>query len=113
MITPCYQYHAIVASIYDGDTIRADIDLGFGTWVKSAKLRLAGIDTPEIRGSERPAGLAARQFVSDRIPVGSEIIISTDKDRTGKYGRYIATIFYDGGQNLNEQLVKSGHATPY
>lgn len=113
MMTPCYRYSAIVASIYDGDTIRADIDLGFGCWVKNAKLRLAGIDTPEIRGGARPAGLAAKEFVSDRIPAGSEIIIVTDKDRTGKYGRYIATIFYDGGQNLNEQLVESGHAVVY
>lgn len=107
-----YTYKAIVKSIYDGDTLRADIDLGFGVILSDQSLRLLGIDAPEMRGEERPQGLASRSFVAERIPVGSEITITTFKDRKEKFGRYLATIFYDG-KNLNEELLSSGHARPY
>lgn len=108
-----YFYHGIVTNIYDGDTIRVNIDLGFNTWMFDRKLRLYGIDTPEIRGEERELGLQAKQFVNERIPVGTSIQILTEKDSTGKYGRYLATVFYDGGKNLNEELLLSGNATLY
>jgi micrococcal nuclease len=108
-----FYYNAIVSDIYDGDTIRVHIDLGFNTWIFDMKLRLYGIDTPEIRGEERPLGLLAKEFVAERIPVGTEIQVMTQKDATGKYGRYLATIFYDGGRNLNEELLESGNAEEY
>lgn len=108
-----YFYNAIVTSVYDGDTIRANIDLGFNTWIFHQKLRFYGIDTPEIRGEERPFGLIAKDFVLERIPVGTDIQVMTQKDATGKYGRYLATIFYDGGKNLNEELLTSGNAERY
>ena len=108
-----YYYNGIVASIYDGDTIRVDVDLGFNNWVKNMKLRLYGIDTPEIRGNEREMGLLAKQFVEDRIPIGTQIQILTVKDQTGKYGRYLAKIFYGDGINLNQELIDSGNAKTY
>jgi micrococcal nuclease len=110
-----YFYNAVVTSIYDGDTIRANIDLGFNTWIFNQKLRLVGIDTPEIRGKERPQGLLAKDFVIERIPVGSEIYVMTQKDKTEKYGRYLATIFYGGSdmKNLNVELLESGHAESF
>ena len=43
-----YHYKAQLVRVIDGDTIEADIDLGFKTWTRR-KVRLAGIDTPEIR----------------------------------------------------------------
>ena len=101
-----YLYRAVVVNVYDGDTMRADIDLGFNMWVKNMQLRLAGIDTPELRGDERPEGLVARDFVRERLPVGNEIYVMTEKDKSGKYGRYIATIFYGSElTNLNEELI--------
>lgn len=110
-----YFYNGVVTNIYDGDTIRANVDLGFNTWIFDMKLRLYGIDTPELRGVERPEGLLARDFVAERIPVGTEIQIMTQKDKTGKFGRYLATIFYGGSEmrNLNEELLQSGNATLY
>jgi micrococcal nuclease len=108
-----YFYNATVSDIYDGDTVRVHIDLGFNTWIFDQKLRLYGIDTPEIRGEERPLGLIARDFVIERIPVGTDIQVLTQRDATGKYGRYLATIFYDGGKNLNEELLLSGNADEY
>lgn len=111
-----YTYRAKIVSIYDGDTVRMDIDLGLGVWVRNESVRLSGINTPEIRGTEREAGLAARKFLQDMIE-GRNVLIQTEKDKEGKYGRLLATIWIrteDGGYtNINELLVVKGMATVY
>jgi micrococcal nuclease len=107
-----YVYSAIVRSIYDGDTIRVDIDLGFDMWIKNASLRLSGIDAPELRGEERPEGLKTRDWLREIIPPGTEVIIKTEKDSKEKFGRYLATIYFEG-HNLNEQMVELGLAQVY
>lgn len=104
-----YRYKAVVRSVYDADTIRCDIDLGCKVWLHNEPLRLYGIDAPELRGFEREDGLMARDWLRKRLPEGAEIIIDTKKDSKGKYGRWLAVVHLDG-ENLNEKLVKSGHA---
>ena len=47
-----YEYKAQVVSVYDGETLTVDIDLGFEVWLRKQKIRLAGIDTPEINALE-------------------------------------------------------------
>lgn len=109
-----YTYKATVNSIYDGDTIRVDIDLGFGIIFRDQPLRLLGIDTPELRGEERPQGLLSKAFVEERIPVGSIIKIVTQKDRKEKFGRYLAIVYYgEESKNLNEELLQTGMAKSY
>jgi len=113
-----FYYKAIITEVYDGDTVTVDIDLGFNNWKKGEKLRLYGIDTPELRGSELIKGREARDFVRERV-LGKEIIIHTYKDKKGKYGRYLATIMYrrhpedTDNINLNDELVAKGMAVPY
>ena len=111
MIATLYEYRAIVTKVYDGDTIWADIDLGFYTWKKDEHLRLLGINAPEVRGIERPQGLVSRDALAARI-MGKEIIIRTEKDSRGKYGRYLARIFLDD-EDINSWLVSEGYAVPY
>ncbi len=106
-------YNAVVQSIYDGDTIRVDIDLGFGTWIKNVSLRLHGIDAFEIRGEEREMGLKAKEFLIEKIPPFSEVVIHTYKDRKEKYGRYLAIVYDKNGMNINQQLIVEGYAVPY
>ena len=90
-----YEYRAVVVSVYDGDTIKVDIDLGFGIWKKNETIRLWGIDAPEIRGEEREAGLKARDSLR-RLILGEDVIIQTEKDEKGKYGRYIGRVILHG-----------------
>ena len=45
-----YTYRAKIISVYDGDTVTADIDLGLSIWARAEKMWRYGIDTPEIRG---------------------------------------------------------------
>lgn len=109
---PAYVYRAVFVGNYDGDTITVDIDLGCRIWQRGVRLRLLGIDTPELRGDERDRGLEARDFVRKRLKPGDEIIIRTVRDRTGKYGRLLAAVFYRG-KNLNQELINAGLANGY
>ncbi len=103
-----YVYNARITSVYDGDTVTADVDLGFSVWAHGEKLRLYGINTPEVRGEEREQGLVSRDWLRDKL-VGKDVLIRTLKDKKGKYGRYLAEIYLDG-VNINDQLVAEGLA---
>ena len=100
-----------VLKVYDGDTITVELDLGFGIY-KKEKIRLSGIDTPEIRGEEREEGLISKYFVDEKLKTANEIIIKTFRDRKGKYGRYIGEVIIDGS-SLNEELLQLGLAKEY
>lgn len=106
-----YWYAAHVVSVYDGDTLRCDIDLGFGVCLRNQALRLYGLDTPELRGDERDAGLAAKSFVVDWLAKrGRNVTLHTHRDRRGKYGRWLAVVYGANGRNLNADLIAAGHA---
>ena len=107
-IVKLYYYKAIVVRVYDGDTITVDIDLGFKFLRQSMKIRLFGINTPEVRGKEREEGLISRDWLRDRI-LGKEVIIKTMKDKTGKYGRYLGIVYLDD-ININDELVANNLA---
>ena len=48
-----YEYKAYVEKVYDADTITVTLDLGFNTCLNKQKIRLSGIDAPEVRGDEK------------------------------------------------------------
>ena len=111
-----YIYDAEIVSVYDADTIRMDIDLGMNTWVHNEPIRVRGIDAPEVRGVERPEGLKARDFVREVLPPGSKVLLETYRDKKGKYGRYVADVYFDyeGKQwSLAELLCSKGMADIY
>lgn len=112
MIHEPFTYSATVVEIYDGDTVTLDVDLGFNIRFKN-KFRLYGIDAWEVRGEERERGLVARDWLRQVFPVDSVLFIKTEKDQTGKYGRYLVTMYRktpQGFVNINKELVRLGHA---
>lgn len=66
-----YEYRATLDRVVDGDTVYLVVDLGFHIQVRMS-FRLLGIDTPEVRGEERPEGLVAKAaleaMLKDRSP---------------------------------------------
>ena len=105
-----YHYKAKIIAVYDGDTVTAMVDLGF-LHFQEMKLRLFGIDTPELRGEEREQGMVVRDLLREMI-LDKEVEIHSYKDKQGKYGRYLATIVIDG-LDINRWLLDEGHAQPY
>ena len=111
-------YKAEVVRVVDGDTVVVDLDLGFDVKMQQY-LRLEGIDTPEIRTKdldEKEAGFKAKEFVEKVLGEASAVYVQTTK--TGKYGRYLATIYYVPAgtalkENLNQKLLDEGLAEPY
>lgn len=110
-----YYYRARVRNVYDGDTFRADVDLGMNvrtSW-KGQSFRLSVIDTPEIRGDQREDGLIVRDYVRDLI-LDKDIIINTEQ--SGSFGRWLAWVFIENSdvldprETLNEHLLKIGYA---
>lgn len=105
-----------MVSIYDGDTLTVEVDLGFDVTMKR-RLRLYGIDTFELRGSERKRGLRARDWLREKV-LGKEVIfrsVRTSSGRyTGSFGRYLAVLYVDGlnapgFKNINRWLIEEGH----
>ncbi len=106
-----FEHKARCTKVYDGDTITADILVGFGVVLEDQKLRLYGINTPEVRGDMRPWGLEVRDYVRDLI-FGKEFRVRTDYKKC-KYGRWLVDVYVDPVDNLNQHLVEAGLAVEY
>lgn len=115
-----YLYWAKVTSVYDGDTLTADMSLGFGISYEKQKLRLYGINTPELRGGTEETKAAARA-ARDRLRelvLDKWIKVETIQDSKGKYGRYLAVLWmpendvepYGTFTDVNSLLIAEGHA---
>jgi endonuclease YncB( thermonuclease family) len=87
--------------------------LGSTLGCASVKVRLYGIDAPEMRGTERPDGLVSRDWLRGEI-LGRDIVMRTYRDgtATGKYGRWLAEIYRAEGDavSINQELVTNGLA---
>lgn len=127
--TTFYEYEAEVSKVVDGDTVylvltkefSLEVDFGFNirdtvVLKKTAMInfRLLGINTPEIHGEQKSAGLLAKVELERLLGLGRLRVMSTKPD---KYGRYLATIFVKppGAKeiNVNDALVSGGFAKAY
>jgi micrococcal nuclease len=113
-----YTYKATVIRVYDGDTMTVDIDLGFNIVLRNIKLRLLGINTPELRGGTKITksyARKARDFVREKC-LGKEIYIQSSGK--GKYGRWLAEVWHiednqRSSKSINDLLLESNLAEPY
>ncbi len=110
MIQPSYTYKAMVVNVVDGDTLDADIDVGFHM-VSRQRLRLARVDAAETNSrdsAERIKAQAAKAFVIVTV-MGRQVIVQTTK--TDSFGRYLAELWYEDitdQHNLSDELIASG-----
>ena len=87
----------------DGDTL----------WLSGiGKVRLIGIDTPEVSGQAECYGREASAFVERTVPVGSEVRYRLGVDERDRYGRALAYVWLEDGRFLNRLLVARGYAQP-
>ena len=111
-----YIYKIKVTRVVDGDTIDAEIDLGFDLKLNK-RIRLYGINTPETRTrdkEEKKRGLAAKKFLQQIVDEQEGVLFLKSLDQ-GKVGRCIGVLFerdFDD-QSINDVLVQEGHAVEY
>jgi micrococcal nuclease len=103
----CHAGQFKVTRVYDGDTFKAsghDIEI---------KVRLVGIDAPEIakgkRKSGQPFSKRAKQFLTGMILDKTVDVIGYDM---GPYNRQLAVVYVEG-KNVNLELIKAGLAEAY
>ncbi len=113
-----FYYIAEVVKVYDGDTCTCVVDLGFKMSVR-IKVRLVGIDTPEIRTKdeeEKKRGFASRDWLREQI-LGKKVLLHTSE--RGKFGRWLGTLWNIQEDkplfenSYNKQLINEGHAKEY
>ncbi len=102
--TELFTYLARVEKIIDGDTFLVAFDFHLEVSI-SQKLRLRGIDCPEIETEE---GKRAKRFVEARLKGCDFIIVKTYKDRSDKFDRYLADVFYKAGESDPAVVAKEG-----
>lgn len=99
-----YRYKHYVARVYDGDTIILK---------NGERVRLLGINTPEIEGRYRhdeAGGLTAKKWLQYKLQHGS-VLLEYDQQRLDKYDRLLAHLFLPSGGHINRQIVEAGLAT--
>lgn len=109
-------YRASWERVIDGDTVDTRVDAGFRNY-RRERLRLLGVNAPEMKGATREAGLAARAYVEAWLAEAElgatddswPLIIETSK--SDAFGRFLAVVWrVSDGACLNEALLADGHA---
>ena len=101
-----------VKSVYDGDTFKVDIDQWPAVIGLDMAIRLLGIDTPELRGSdpnEKALGYEAKAFLIELLDANDIILMNVQR---GKYFRIVADVIADG-KNISKEMIKAGFAYEY
>ncbi len=85
----------------DGDTL----------WLSGiGKVRLIGVDTPEVYGDDECYGRRASAFVERTVPLDSAVSYRLGTEERDRYGRALAYVYLDKGRFLNLLLVRRGYA---
>ena len=99
----------MVLKVIDGDTIDVKI-------IKGAKkrVRLIGIDTPEVYGGTDCWGPEASKWLKKRLPRGTRVKLISDpsQDRKDRYNRLLRYV-HKGAKDMNKAQVRAGNAKVY
>jgi micrococcal nuclease len=90
-----------VERVVDGDTVVLS-DVG--------KVRLIGIDTPEVYGKVECYGRAASAFAKRSLPEGASVRYRLGVEERDRYGRALAYVWLRDGRMFNEILAERGYA---
>jgi endonuclease YncB( thermonuclease family) len=100
-----YDQTATVKYIHDGDTIGLR---------DGRKVRLIGINTPELARENRPAeafSVEATKALKTMIHPGEEVHLRLGRDKKDHYGRLLAHVFTTDGKNVQAELLQQGYAS--
>jgi micrococcal nuclease len=93
-----------VTRVVDGDTI----DISPSVEGRS-RVRLIGMDTPEVHFGTQPYGPEASAFAKHELE-GEEVGLELDVQKIDPYGRLLAYVYLPDGRMFNETLLEEGYA---
>lgn len=96
----------LVTRVIDGDTIVVN---------QTKKIRLIGVDTPEVRDPRKAVqyfGKEASEFTRKMVE-GKQVRLEYDRQRRDGYGRTLAYVYLEDGTFLNAEIVKQGYGFAY
>ncbi|MCL6622480.1 MAG: thermonuclease family protein [Syntrophobacterales bacterium] len=96
----------VVAQVQDGDTL---------TLTDGRKVRLVGIDAPELEKEGQPAEFLAhkaKKILTD-LTQGRRVRLEYDRLRYDRFQRLLAYVFLEDGTFVNRELVARGLARVY
>ncbi len=103
-------YPAEVLRVIDGDTVEVRIAAFLDELFVESPMRIAGVDTPEIRARGQ-AGEKAARFTADWTEdCGDVTALVLGRD---KFGRILGDLQCSDGRRLSADLLEAGHAAPY
>lgn len=92
---------AWVDYVHDGDTL---------FFTDGRKVRLLGIDTPEVGRDAECGGDAARERLRAVLPEGTRVRTVADVQERDRYDRWLLFLFTDDGGFVNLDLIRDGYA---
>lgn len=101
-----------ITRVLDGDTVTPSITLPFLGIELVRNIRLAGIDTPEMRGDTKPLAITAKNELERLTSTGVVRFEYLNKSET--FSRHLACLWVDTLEvSVNDYLVNEGFATPF
>lgn len=95
-----------IASVYDGDTFKINLNCSLAVYCQKMPVRVLGVDTPEIKGkTEKEKRLAqqAKAFTKEFLSHGPISLSQCGRD---KYFRLLCAVQNGTGQDLAQELIK-------
>ncbi len=95
-----------VASVYDGDTFKINLNCSLAIYCEKVPVRVLGVDTPEIKGKtakEKRLAKEAKAFTKNFLSKGPISLSNCSRD---KYFRLLCDVTNAQGQNLAQELIR-------
>ena len=108
-----WRFPCLIEKVVDGDTVDIAVHLGFRL-TKRTRMRLLGINAPEMKGATLDAGRASQLGLLKLLTEYPYLHVETHKDKFDNFGRYLAELHSENAAgdecNINERMVELGLA---
>jgi len=107
---PAAAFEMTIESVHDGDTLRARVSdpNAVVTDLESTRVRLIGLDTPEISPALECWGFEANTSLASILPPGSSVWAAADLEVRDQYGRHLLYLWTPDGRFVNAELIAQG-----
>ncbi|MEK6606910.1 MAG: thermonuclease family protein [Myxococcota bacterium] len=96
----------VVRRAVDGDTVEL---------TGGVRVRLIGVDTPEMKDARPEVRLLAKRaavFLDDLV-AGKRVRLEYDRERRDRYGRTLAYVYLADGRCVNAEIIRQGFGFAY